>query len=750
MRIWPLVLALLFSAGAALAQTAVVRSGEHAAFTRLVIALPERLPYTLTRSGDSADLAFARPGVALDISAVFERVPKTRLADLEVLPGGGGLRLTLGCACEIEAFWFARSSLVLDIAARPGGAATPPLPDRAARLDRLRPLPVPPPRSRLASRLASRALGPESWAETDTQTPTSAAGEGTPRLREDAIGASRQTLIREIGRAATQGLLSPRLDRAPPPSPSTAQPAPPPATPQPRPPPTGIQMLARTSIDRDLAAALGEGQKAHSPACLDPARVDVAAWGTDAPFWRQVGPLRARLLGEFDTPDGRAVRQLARLYVFFGFGAEARQLLSELGGPATADPVLDAMAAILEEGHAESGSALSHQTACAPTVALWSALSYRDIPTGIALDGDTLLRGLSSLPAHLRAHLGPALARRLHAAGYARESARVRRLLSRSPKTVTPEGRLLDAEIALAGENPPAGAEAALETLIPENTGPSAVALLRLIDARLERGAGISHETAQLAGAYATEYRGQPLGASLAEAYLSALAASGDFGQAFAELPRVLGPGTPGNTEIRARLSGMLARDASDYDFLYYVIAGSASPPEGLDPAIGDALARRLLSLGFTAEAAAYLAPGATGAAADARRRLRARLALATDRPRQAEAELIGLDGEEAMSLRARARSMAGEHDVAQTLYLGAGDAAAARREGWLAGDREHPSGTDGTAQSALAKLTQAGAARETAAPQGMLARSDALVAQSRDTRAAIEALLSAYPAPPR
>lgn len=726
MPAWLLAAVLACWAAAGFAQAVQVRSGEHADFTRLVIALPERVPYSLIGNGAQTELVFDRPGYGIDTSAVFERVPRTRLTAIAALPGGAGLRLSLAPGVAVEGFWFGDSSLVLDLRKRPQPAAAP---------VRLRPLPVPPPRSRHASRLATRGLDRGLVRQ-------------APPPPDTDMQASRERLIRQVGRAASQGLLTPKVEQPPPPAPAAA--APPPrqtAAAPPSPPPPGIHLRAQTSIDRDMRAALAGLGAAGAQTCLDPARVDVAGWGGDAPFWQQIGPLRARLLGEFDIPDTTAVLRLARLYVHFGFGAEARQLLAELGGEVAADPVLDAMAAVLEDGHAGPSSPLSGQLECAPTVALWSALSYAEIPTDLALDGDALLRGLTALPVHLRAHLGPVLAMRLHAAGYRRESARLRRILNRVEATATAEVRLADAEIALS-EGPDARAEAMLGALAAGNAAPSARALLRLIDARLRRGAEISYETAQLAGAYAVEYRGQPLGTELAEAYLAALAASGAFDQAFAELDRTLGADAAGRAAIRARLSGLLALGASDYDFLHHVLSGSAAPPGGLDPGIGNAVAERLLSLGFPAAAAEYAAPRATGPAAEARKLLRARIALADGRPRQAEAELIGLAGEAATRLRAEARAMAGEHAAATALFDAAGDPDAAQREAWLAHDWERLAGSGDTVRAAIARLKLARAGPEGDDGQGVLARNAAMIEGSRDARAAIAALLSAHPPP--
>lgn len=729
MRGWLLAVVLACWSGAASGQTVSVRSGEHADFTRLVIKLPERAPYTLSGSGRQTDLVIDGQDYEIDTSAVFDRVPRTRLTGIAPLPGRAGLRLSLAPGHEVRSFWFGDASLVLDI--REG--------EQPAKPVHLRPLPVPPPRSEQALRLLRRDLDRRLERENPPAPPTGAD-----------LGVSRDLLIRQVGRAASQGLLTPMTRRIP--SPAAPQATPEPVsqktTARPKPSPPGIHLRAQTAIDRDMGAVMARLGEAGAQACLDPQRVDVAAWGGDAPFRQQIGQLRGRLLGEFDKPDRVAVLRLARLYLHFGFGAEARQLLAEIGGPDTADPVLEAMAAILEDGHAGADSALSGQMGCVPAVALWSVLSYPEIPTDISLDGDAVLQGLIALPVHLRAYLGPVLARRLHAAGYTSESARVRRILNRVEATTTAEIRLMDAEIALS-RGPDAPAEATLGSVVASNDAPSAQALLRLIDARLRRGAEISYETAQLAGAYAVEYRGQPLGPDLAEAYLAALAASGAFDEAFAELDRILGVDVAGRAAIRARLSGLLASNASDYDFLHHVMSGAAAPPGGLNPELGNAVAERLLSLGFPTEAARYVATPATGPVEEARKRLRARVALAQGRPRQAEAELLGLSDEAATRLRAEARAMAGDHHAAQELFDAVGEPDAAQAQAWLAHDWEGLTDAEEPTRAAIArlKLSRTEEAQE-GDSEGVLARNAAMIEDSQEARAAISALLSAHPPP--
>lgn len=743
---WRAILFLVFAvcAGPAAAQTVDVRAGEHDRFTRLVFKLPARLGYDLHRSEGQARLAFDRPGLTLDTSTVFQRVPKTRLTGIDRAPDGGAVILSLACDCDIETFWFSRASLVVDIRDPSGrAAATKP----ASKDDdgvTLTPMALPEKRRSVAAGLVAAALDRQTAAappRTDVTVPAA-----------EMVKDSRARLIGEFGRAASQGLLSPRRvlpDPARAESPATR--AEPPATTPPEPVDRNrpnIQLHAETSIDRDMraimTAGLGDSAADH---CRDAGLVDVAAWGGDAPFGHQIARLRAGLVGEFDRPNAAAVRNLARLYIHYGFGAEARLVLEQFPEAEEPDGVLADLAAIVETGAAGPDSVLAGQMDCEPALALWSVLSRFSLPDDVPFDTDAVLRGFSALPTHLRAHLGPVLARRFLEAGHESESARVRRILDRSKTTDTPAAQLLEAEIALS-QGDRDRAEDALATIVEDNAEPSAEALLRLIETRLDRGTDISYDLAQLAGAYAVEYRGRPLGADLSHAYLSALAASGAFDQAFAELPDTLGRNDGREREIRSSLVGILTERADDYEFLRHVLAQVGDAPATLDPETTNQAAQRLLSLGFVDVAGSLVGPEATGRPARARKLLRAEIALRRLRPRQAEAELLGTSGADADLLRARARSMAGDHEAARALFAAAGMPQAARREAWLGRDWEALADDPDTALAAVAELKLGGGEAGTDRPEGVLARSSDLIADSSGVRDAIRTLLKANPAP--
>ena len=741
-------------AGFALAQTVEVRAGEHDTFTRLVFRLPDRLDYTLSQAGGVAELRFERQGLEFDTSVVFERVPRTRLAAIDGTSGGDPLRLLLDCACDTRAFWYGESALVLDIS-DPAPSSEEPSSDTEvtseARPERLRPLPLPAGGPSPAARLVADTLH-------DVPRPTLG-----PPVQGAALDAGRARLIKELGRAASQGLLTPL--RRPPARSARDAPLPVPGSdadtrdpvpdqtdreaPEKSADPSNVNLRAETSLDRAARPAMANSlDLAAGRRCPDPETVDVTRWTDGRPFPAQLGALRTGLLGEFDVPDQSAVMALARLYVHFGFGAEAREVLAQMGERSPEAKALSAMAEILETGDAgPHAAALAGKMDCPPETALWSALSRRELPADQPMNAESILRGLSALPPHLRAHLGPMLAKRFLESGFQRHGARVRRMLDRSDVTRTPEAELVGAEIAMSrGETQKAEAE--LEAVVTQNAEPSPAALLRLVESRVARGVDISYETAQLTGAYALEHRGTPLGAALADAHLSALAVSGAFDEAFEGLAKRQEDGHAGASALRSELVGHLTKRAEDFDFVRLITAPRMARPDALDPPTATAVGRRLLSLGFLSEAARFARPAAPDGARRARQLLRAEIALHDGRPRKAERALLSLSGKEADRLRARARSRAGDHRAARRIYTRLGLVDAARRQAWLAADWPALAENAEAPMADVARAMVTASSRDTDTAGGVLARDRQLLEASAETREIARKLLAARPEP--
>lgn len=720
--------------GRALAVEAVVRSGEHGSFTRLVIDLPASSGWDLEQNGKQALLRIVRGVTSFDLSQVFSRIDQSRLEGLREGDKKGELQLDLACDCSVRAFLLGTNMLVIDIAPgadQPAGARENPnseknrlsfgstvrerqsvdLPLFLPGVDRAAAQPVP--RSVLSPRI-------------DVQT-------------TEAIQAAEERLLRQIGRAATQGLLNPSLTPVEPkPAVSTGVPTekakPAPQLSRPEAATEVVPLRATTSRDSALRDHLRlDGQGPTEAFCLPDTEFAINEWGS-TDFAKGLAEWRSRLYGEFDRVNAEAAIGMARHYLHFGFGAEARRSVALQDKPY---PILSILSHIVDGDRVYDAGPFLAQGACNGAVALWAVLALPDKEGRIDIDEQAVVRSFNGLPVHLRDRLGPELARRLSLFQYDDAAQSVMRRLDLLPKTETPEELMAQAKIA---ENQGATdiAQEARQSVVATGTVQSPLALADMIAGELAEGREIMPELADLAAAYAYERRSEPDATRLAWAEIQARAGAGQFTQAFQRLEAL--SDAERETVQSDVVYDLMRANASDTDFLTLLLP-RLEQASALAPRTANMLAERLLGLGFPKEAAAVLRVGASGPEGRTRRVLRARIALDLGNPRQAEAEILGLAGSDADELRARARDQ-----NASVLLLSPSDAVQQNRSTTLPADElEQPEVAENPFPEALARMLQPEAA-ETTDPEGAIARNRALLERSAEARQALDQFLSDYP----
>ena len=103
-RHWLYVILILWG-GALVAQDDSVRSGEHETFTRLVLPIPVDAEWTLRRRPDRYVFSIVNGQQQFDIAQVFDRIPRTRIADLQTMQDGAALAIVISCTnCYADAF----------------------------------------------------------------------------------------------------------------------------------------------------------------------------------------------------------------------------------------------------------------------------------------------------------------------------------------------------------------------------------------------------------------------------------------------------------------------------------------------------------------------------------------------------------------------------------------------------------------------------------------------------------------------
>ncbi|MFQ6546827.1 hypothetical protein AADZ90_002665 [Aestuariibius sp. 2305UL40-4] len=491
------------------AQTIDARAGEHIGFTRLVFDLPDGTDWLFepTERGYALDYG---SGAVFDLDGLFERIPRERLTDV-VDAGNGRIELVLACDCPAEAETFQGRSLVVDIRDRETGrrrpAGTP-----AARTaegsvalpllsdDRLTPLPQ---RPSISSPEGDVAEG--DVAEVMAPPP-------------DRVTAAREALLDSLSRAASEGLLdlaNPE-DMQPPQDDDPALVAELP--PDPLDPLSGLgsdHILLRSQTAIEKARPHRGPNAAAESGCFDAALFDLAAWTTDAPLHERLANERAKLFGEFDRLDTGAALDLARAYLSFGFGHEARAVARDYGDGADGWRAVEAIAAILDEERLtvpRDGFA-----GCDGPLAVWAVLAGATAPGRPGFDVEAVQASLLAIPEGLRPRIGALLAQRILDGG----DPELADIILRFSQSVLHDETILQARIDSASGQEAAG-RAALEDLADTSVRVTPEALTSLIALEISGGSEVAEDLVTLAEALYREHRGGPDGLALAEALVDA------------------------------------------------------------------------------------------------------------------------------------------------------------------------------------------------------------------------------------
>jgi len=757
-------LAILMLAPLASAETVQINSGEHANFSRLVLRLAEPSEWVLGRVTEGYELRLTRPGITLDAQQVFLRIPRTRIADV-TSPDDSRLLVDIADDVHAIAFETQPGTIVLDVV-----TGAPPISsefeaDLAAAPSETLPS-VPPdlqlsvlpqrPRTVVVApdpRLAVLWSGftPETLPRQETETaPGAVSAPATdPRVLE-----AEQQLLLQLGRAASQGLVTMSLPEAAPPA-TPATPADPdvPASREgavePKRPLDHLALQSETVFDRDSPGALP--RDALTPiglACVPDDRVDVASWRGTQPAAVLLGNARSGLLGEFDRPDSANALGLARLYVALGMGAEVATLFDSLAIDLADEMLLRAMAAVLDDLPAPAGSTLGEMAACDSAVAMWALLANPKIARGDPLAVKAVLRGFSALPIDLRRLLGPRLADRLLALGADAAARSIRDAIRRAPGEHGTSLNMIDAGLELAA-GAPAEAASALAPVLAGNGPDAPLATIRFVDALLASNASIDLATVEAVAALAKEHRDAADGPELSRAHILAAGSATLFDRAFDALADM--PNSASDEFVAATATELLNQLIATPDDILFVTQYFGHRElvllQGNWP-LQVQTAERLLGLGFADEVRRVLGPEAVRY--DEGRLLRAQAAIFDGDGIAALAEIAGLSGDEATRLRADALRLTGDHEAARRAYQLIDLSDLAGVEAWNGGNwAEAARLSSAPRQELLAAFglgmpaTSAAPPPDAPLPDAPLANSRALLDQSRAAREVLARVLA-------
>ena len=564
--------------------------------------------------------------------------------------------------------------------------------------------------------------------------------------RAATVNASESRLLQQIGRAANQGLVDIALADRPESEGGRS-----------------LQLLGRSdrplnpldnisvtsAIDRETGlVAERDPQDSTNDHCLPDRRIAIHSWGNDEPFADQLGPMRAALVREFDDVNPASVRALAKLYLYFGFGAEARAMLTMLPAEAAASKkqvMLVAMADLLDGEDLGINHPFSGQQGCDGAAAFWAALADGNIRK--TANTDAIQQAFAKLPVHLRVNFGPQLSSLFANAGNLHIAEAILRSVSRTGMEYVPEIHLAEAAIAELEGDTELVAEKLTEE-VAERTESAPSALIDLINLSYEERKALSPDVPELTASYELESRENELGTRLRHAGVVALALTGQFDLAFDELPQVSKrDGPAARADVMEPLMTLLTERADDVTFLNYGLAFARQSTTAEAAPVAEIMARRMLDLGFAEQAQSLLQKLALEPENKERRLMMAETALALGKPHNALVELMGLEGSRANRMRAEALWRNGEFSRSGEYMLAEDDMNAAARGFWHSENldaietrvpvEDAPFGQVATVTSQMSETSKD--------PEGLspLAHARALVESSIGTRGNIEDLLN-------
>lgn len=458
--IWPI--------GSSAAEVVEVASGEHESYTRLVFTISPDKEWRLETGESSARLVFPTQNLVFEDERVFARIPKTRLVSVS---SGQQNKMTefhmaLGCDCDVEAFSYLNTYIVVDISDRSNSPIMITPTRQVVRsspslilvdADHLPPVfvswasPLAPFYRESPHEVSFSQSGGEfdsfglSLAQAPDVPPNAMLNNksvadfkentsGSEASLQEAVDTARVSLLHELTLAADQGLLDLNEPISEPYRVAKAE--------QnlmleedhdePLKPEDEIQVFIQTVYSRDAnpAALSEESQRLNCPSNDS---LDIASWGSGTDFSEEFSDARKRLLGEFDEPDIVELERLIHTYIRYGFGAEAISYLSDGNLEFKNQRLLLDLAAIVDGQPASFGGPLSKATDCVGLAGLWALVgTYPNVEWELE-NADTIIDAFADLPPDIRRLFGPRLVSAFVNRGHEALSQLVADILERAP-----------------------------------------------------------------------------------------------------------------------------------------------------------------------------------------------------------------------------------------------------------------------------------------------------------------------------
>jgi hypothetical protein len=374
------------------------------------------------------------------------------------------------------------------------------------------------------------------------------------------------------------------------------------------------QLAARTVFDKEWQERMERNAANRSErSCLPRSEFDVVRWSDDRSFDEQLSELRLSLYGEFDEPDHAVLKKMLRLYLRYGFGAEAVALAREFSDVRPNIGLLNDMALTLEGGEVSEEGILSEMQYCHALATMWRVASGLPLEEGEFDLLEDVSAEFSDMPIDLRRMLGPLIVENLLAYDQTDWSAKFLILIERAPGEHGDQYLLAKARIS-AEQGRFDAAEKLYKQLVDTSSELALPATIELVDMNVAQGRSFARGFDLNIETLLRETRGRPLARELLSRLSYVKADLGKLGEAFEIIRDNIGS-SAGNEKIW--------RDAAHHIF------SNAAPDEKrpsayVEPIIGnlDLIAetddmdaarlknsRQLAELGLSNQALRVLAP---------------------------------------------------------------------------------------------------------------------------------------------
>lgn len=724
------------------AQEILVNSGEHSDFTRIVFRIPNDATWSLDSQRGRATIVLDGHEEGFNVDRVFSRIPKSRISALTAEENTLSFELT--CDCPVVPFVTEGNYLALDV------QSGPPLPEDFSALPRAAAqgdLPI-----------STFGIGDLLWsAEPEIVTPADEVvlsteigtiEEGSVREDSNRLSEVHKNLQESFAEAATRGVLE-LSDEFPAALPDERAEA---TFPEERADlfdssenlePSEAVLTSNMRITSSLDTPDGSNSADLTrPQCRNEFDLNVSNWAQlDEPF-AEIGELRASLFDAVDAIDKQTALDLARMYLHYGFGPEAKQVLELSADLASEHPELYDIADVLELGYARNPRALHTSLECENSAALWSVLSAQTLPKSEKVAVDAVLRALNGLPNQLRQLLAPTVSSRLLDYGDANAAEQALRTVQRTPGASSDPSKLANADLLNStGERSLATEQ--LVSLIEEGSPTSPGALVALVESKLENEESVSPETALTIEAYAFELSGSEMEKPLLRAHIIAAAKSGQFSKAFFELdeswPQVAERSE--KIELQSIVVDELTKRSDDLTFVSTVFSNVDLWSPSMKREIWISVVQRLAKIGFPEKALEIIA-NKFGSSSDSEMQvLLAETNLEIGNYDTALQQVYSRTDARADSIRARAQEGLGRNEVAHMIFNASGEDQAALRNARLAENWDEIVGDDDPVFGAAKKMH--GEALPSTNPEpNMLENLTTLIGESEAARDTIANLL--------